>query len=819
MLSRIVESIMSAWSQLFRLVVLALALASTEAQAQVPVTDSLPDLTALDSLTDLAALRAAADSIDHPPGGRASWREWTAAGLAWLAVANRTTSYSDYRTALDRLERAVLDDYRSAPAWYAIGLARLAMADEGFTAKPGPEMVIGDSYADGAAKAFLKALDLDPGYLPAASGIAGLVGTHDLRVNRALLLGALQKVTIPPGSENADVVVAQAWLAAGQGDTTAALQQLNAFQRAQAGSLTGATPSGAPLPPVLLARSQLEFRRGQADSALYTLASFLRAGGDSALARHEQARALFALDRPDLADSLYYLGAQEIRNSVGRNWYRYQIHWVKRPGELEEFDSLALDEIEPWLRSFWGRRDAEDGRPAGSRLAEHFRRWEYALAHYAPERRSAPRGAGWSYPNQPTQLLADQLRDAEAEEKAALERLGQPQNPADQRAPAWAPFQYPFRERVSDDPTLDDRGAIYMRLGEPDLKANYPRYQQAYADSWKYVAADGSDLVIHFRDVPFDGVIAPTTVSVFPGGDLLEACRIDRRACRLARDVALGRGTPPEQSQAIITRSRANIRSAIRTDGFPPRYASSLQPVVQLYGLPATPATGSRVLAVFTVPRTALGAGEPAGGRTAYRMGIRLSAVGADGLLHQLDTVRTFVTDTPSVRGQLLSGTMELPVPEGVYLTSLALTANHDSAGSLSRLPDLSVPLLEGDSLELAGLLLGSEESTLRVSHAGEEIRLNPGNAYRRDDPAEVYFFEAGMVPGRQYQTTIELRRKDKLLLTIRFSENGEAGIRLVRRSLDLSRLAPGSYLLAVQVEDPISGAKASQEQRLNVVK
>jgi hypothetical protein len=321
---------------------------------------------------------------------------------------------------------------------------------------------------------------------------------------------------------------------AGQGDTAGAMRQLSAFERAQAGSLTGTTPSAAALPATLFAQGQLELRSGLADTALYSLARFLRVGGDSALARHEQARALFALDRSDIADSLYYLGAREIRDSLGWSWYRHQVHWVVRPGELKQFDALPLDQLEPWLRAFWGRRDAEDGRPAGSRLAEHFRRWEYALAQYAPERRFSPKGAGWSYLSPSTQAVADQLRDAAATEKSALERLGQPQNEADGQAPAWAPFQYPFREQGSDDPTLDDRGAIYMRLGNPDARANYPGIEQAYAASWRYVAADGSDLVFHFKDVPFDGVIAPTTLSVFPAGDLEEACKIDHRVCRAA---------------------------------------------------------------------------------------------------------------------------------------------------------------------------------------------------------------------------------------------------------------------------------------------
>ena len=35
-----------------------------------------------------------------------------------------------------------------------------------------------------------------------------------------------------------------------------------------------------------------------------------------------------------------------------------------------------------WLKAFWGRKDAEDGRAPGERLAEHYRRLSYVMRHF-----------------------------------------------------------------------------------------------------------------------------------------------------------------------------------------------------------------------------------------------------------------------------------------------------------------------------------------------------------------------------------------------------------------------------------------------------
>jgi tetratricopeptide (TPR) repeat protein len=765
--------------------------------------DSLTSRVPAGSVTGIQSLRQAADSFDHPPGGLSTARDWTRAGLARLVLAARTGDYGDFRAAILRLDRAVLRDSRYVAGWHALGLARLAMADQGFTAKPGPLLEVGESYADGAANAFLRALEIQPSFLPAAQGLAGLVGRRDLRLRRDLMLTALQRAGDAGGQGSSDIVITKAWLTAARGDTAEALADLLAFSRtASMDPVQSGLPREPGLAPVLFEQAELELLQDNPDSALVSLARYLAAGGDSGLGRHEQARALFAQGRPDVAESIYYLGARSATSAAARALYRYQVHWTAHPGEMEALDSVAADSLEPWFRAFWDRRDAEDGRSGGSRLAEHFRRWEFALAHFSPPGRRGPRGPGWSYPSVPTEDLIEQVNGMAPPTGENI----------------YNPFDYRFRERGSDDPTLDDRGAVYMRYGEPDARVKYPIFQQAYAASWLY-GADGGPLLFHFKDIPFDGVIAPTTLSALPAGDLDEACRIDRAICRVATSINLGVVPPPDKVQAIIQRSRADIMRGMRADGFPPRFSRGLGPVVQLYGLPAIRGDSARLLAVFAIPGDSLSARPEPDGQAAYPLLIRLSAYGEDRRLHQRDTLRTFATPAPLHRGEMLAGVEQLPVPVGTYLATLSLSAD-TTAGSLSRLPELEIPALGGDHLAIGGLLLGRAESALRIRHGGEEISLNPGNAYRQDDPAEVYYFLAGTDPDRRYLTTIELRRANgKPVSTTGFEETGSAGPVMLRRTLDLTRIPPGSYLLAVSVRDPVTGAVATQQQRLNVTR
>src|SRR5690606_24773687 len=105
---------------------------------------------------------------------------------------------------------------------------------------------------------------------------------------------------------------------------------------------------------------------------------------------------------------------------------RRQLDPIAYPWELAAFDSLDAGSRVQWLANFWTRRDAIDLREPGSRLAEHFRRWEVATREF--------------------------------------------------RLP-------PFRRRYrlwtetyqSGDTEFDDRGIIYIRHGEPTLRIEWPR--------------------------------------------------------------------------------------------------------------------------------------------------------------------------------------------------------------------------------------------------------------------------------------------------------------------------------------------------------
>src|SRR4029077_19482623 len=134
--------------------------------------------------------------------------------------------------------------------------------------------------------------------------------------------------------------------------------------------------------------------------------------------------------------------------------YRNDFSWIATPQELASFDSLPTTATRAsWLREFWAKRDVADVRKPGERLAEHYRRWFYAIRTF-----------GLVSPHR----------------------------------------HYDFTEvyRSTQD-QVDDRGVIYMRLGPPDQSRTFAASGVPAAsgvepnESWLYRRPDG-DLVFHF---------------------------------------------------------------------------------------------------------------------------------------------------------------------------------------------------------------------------------------------------------------------------------------------------------------------------------
>ena len=159
------------------------------------------------------------------------------------------------------------------------------------------------------------------------------------------------------------------------------------------------------------------------DSALVCFRGYAAQGADSGVALLEEARTLFDLSRAQEAREAWLAGAARARSVEARAQYRADIGWVATGEELAAFDSLPADRLRPWLAEFWQSRDIADARAPGERLTEHYKRWWHVMRNFKGRR-------------------ARRLRDI-----GALRRA--------------------YRDSV------DDRGLVYMRYGEPAEEATW----------------------------------------------------------------------------------------------------------------------------------------------------------------------------------------------------------------------------------------------------------------------------------------------------------------------------------------------------------
>ena len=242
------------------------------------------------------------------------------------------------RRALDSLSAIVRDS--SPPClWLQLGRARVAAADRGDLARPGPRQFLGTDYIHGAGNAFLRALDLAPSLLDAA---------HEL----------------------VDVLARQgSWPQ--EDDVMHAFRQVNAAM-------------DSPPPWLLLARGRLEREAGDRDSSAVLFRRALAAGCDSAIGGLELARELYHAGKADEAHRAYLAGAKSVHSDTDAKLYRESVSLVASPPELAALDSTPADSMGDFVTRFWARRDADAGRTDGERLAEHYRRLEVAERSFRP---------------------------------------------------------------------------------------------------------------------------------------------------------------------------------------------------------------------------------------------------------------------------------------------------------------------------------------------------------------------------------------------------------------------------------------------------
>ena len=633
-------------------------------------------------------------------------------------------------------------------AWYGLGLAELALGERGPIAVENLRAALGRDFLSKAARAFARAAEVDPAFVQAVLDLAETARRQRVRPRLEVAQRALRVAAAGPNA-------------------TAALH---------------------------LARGRVERDMGEGDSALAAFDAYLAGGGDPALGRLERARTLFFLRRGREAGGEYYAGAARPLLDSARAAYRDDLTWIASAVELAGFDATPPGELSWWLGAFWVGRDAAEGRAAGERLAEHYRRLGYARRQF---------------------------------------RLVSPRR------------QYTIEPYRSAQTELDDRGVIYIRHGEPDDRARLVAPDVDPNESWLYVRP-GGNLVFHFvarGDVQdykvvesladvlgFDQAIAwqaagrlpPAAAALFESRGHLDPAY---------RRIAASTTTQGTSLASERRRSREAIKLGTATDTYTLRFRRELRSRIEAYAVGGRDG-GARLLLVFAVPGAGL-AGQRSVEGTVYPLQVRLMHRKPGEAPAFLDTTRLFLTGQPLGPDQYLTGFLEVPVGSGPHALRAVVMDPDGGGGDIVDIDSVRVPEFAGPGLVISDLVLGDAGSGLVWRPAeGDTVPLSPLGSYASGSSLELYYEVHGMDPGARYRARIEVRGKrsgsifariGRLFggggpaVTVEFDAVTTGRPTRARQTVNLAPLDPGEYTLTLTIEDPASDVRHRRDVRFRV--
>ena len=618
---------------------------------------------------------------------------------------------------LDTLDPLLFRRDASADAWYQAGLAKLALAELEAIPRWRDHQRPGTSYAEGARRALTQALSRDPGHARAAT-----------------LLAELHTRTRGTAGTPSDLAAIRA---------------------------AGPAAIGLADTAYWLARTRSELEWEHPDSALAAIGRYAAAGGDSAIAAAERARALFALERIDAGTEAWFDGLALARGAAAV-LYRADLAWVASPAELAAFDSLPAAFRPDWARRFWERRAAADFRTVPERLAEHFTRIHYALHAF-------------------------QLTDTERDFNSAM----------------------PFR---SAQDLVDDRGVVWVRHGPPDEIAETAPDGGARCGyvSWIYRHGAEAGLSLHFRS--WFSLAAYGSYTQFcsgrrdfrlvPGGVWIDhhawwMAGRDSLYAELAHAIgARLRHIAARLEREIGSVESRNLEVAVTTDGQPHRFARDLGAVVLAWPL----GDPGRLLVVYGIPKDGLGSGSDS--LTAAR--IRLAAIPARGAPLLLDTTVVLGGADDSPPQGLTLGYLEMPVAAGSWELRSLLTADDPDLGTSGVHPALDVPFATGSSI--SAFVLGNPNSGLAWESPAGMFPLSPSLVYGRNDEVALYVEARGLPEAPRAEVRMRIypaAKPDRARLELRTEEPVSGGRLVLNRTIGLEQLEPGAYVLLVEVSSP----------------
>lgn len=624
-------------------------------------------------------------------------------------------------------------------AWYGLGLAELASSETTVSLVQGIQSMLGKDALTRSANAFAKSAEVDPAFVFGLSELVNTALRQRVNARMDVALAALRRAARTPAARH---------------------------------------------PDVLLARARIEREAGSLDSSRAALAPLLALANPPPVAHLEAARTGFLTGQAAAARE-WYRGLM-VADSATLAQYRADLGMLVPEALLGALPQASPQDRVETLRSFWRRREAADLHPEDARLAEHYRRLDFARRNF---------------------------------------RLVSPNR------------QFAIIERYrSNQDVFDDRGIIYIRHGQPDDRAFFNAPGLDPNESWRYDREDGP-LVFHFvarQDVQdfrlveslFDVLGFATATALrnerdIQGYQLIDGLLRSREflAPIYGRMIAAGRGGTNEMlTDERILGARAIARGTT-TDSWPLRFEQGIQAGVAVLVVGAE-ADGPRVQLAIALPAASL-RGQPVDQGIGYAVRVRASITGRDGLrAAAIDTVRSFRTRAAIPSDGTLLVRVPLAVAPGTYTVRAAIET--DAGGMLVPRDTVTVPGSTPGPIGLSDLAVGTRRVALSWAPTDRDtIWVNPLRRFTRQDRMELHYEVTGLAAGASYRTEVTIRKEgggsifSRLFgggaaLRLRSTDVHPGGIARIHRELDLAGLDPGRYTLQVQVR----GADGPEAER-----
>lgn len=533
-------------------------------------------------------------------------------------------------------------------------------------------------------------------------------------------------------------------------------------------------PTAAATQEFLVALSRAEWRMGNVQAAQTALQAVPSDQATPAV-KYELARTLLA--GGDAYGEFYYWHAVAADDPAMLLMLRRDMTLIATPEELAVFDSTAAPSRPDYLHRFWGAREDRDLRSPGERMQEHYARIAYADRHFA-----FSDARHWHKPGD--------LLDA-----------------------------FPM------DSMLDSRGVVYVRMGPPDVRfqPNVPGY--VASETWEYhrvqdtllltFAAQNSigDMVL----VRTADEIACATTSGCENLYLYEQLRAVNETYR--RLYYAGDPAAARYKAQLYALGRESIATSTHTDAHPLRFSSPVTAQVLPLAIGASPGGSGVQVAVAVVHHV------PDRGGQRDTLRVRFSALGHGGTaVARFDTTLVYAAPfTPGRTDTTYTMFASLPtkLPAGTWTWQAAVQTG-DSTGALLPSQSLTIPVHDSNSLAVSDLAVGVRGwSAPWVVAPGDTAWVTPRHSHRAGVPVELYYEVYGTPGGQTYQAEVTARRGDNgkgPSITLGFEERSTGTPTRVARTLNLSNLTPGDYVLEVRVVDQ-AGTVATSSRPLNIAK